>query len=78
MNMKICCLQNVRKPRYIKGSDEYVTLDILLKFDSLDNMKVISSGSKYILGRSGKGLITSMVSRPKQGQINTKSQGMSS
>ena len=52
--------QNVRKHIEIKGSDKYVTLDILLKFGSLDKMRIKNSEPKYILGRSGKGLITSL------------------
>ena len=43
VNMKIYGCHNVRKHRYIKGSDKYVTLEILLKMDSLDNMKITSS-----------------------------------
>ena len=35
-------------------------MDILLKFGSLDKMKIPSSEPKYYLGRLGKGLITSM------------------
>ena len=58
--MKICGRRNVRKQKYIKGSDKYVTLYISLKFDSLDKMKITSSESKDNLGRSGKGLITSL------------------
>ena len=46
VNMKNCCCRNVRKHREIKGSDKYVTLDISLKFDSLDKTKIISSESK--------------------------------
>ena len=38
VNMKNCGRQNARKHREIKGSDKYVTLDISLKFDSLDKM----------------------------------------
>ena len=60
VNMKNCGRCNVRRYREIKGSDKYVTLDILLKFDSLNNMKITSSESKDDLGRSGKGLITSL------------------
>ena len=37
---------NVRKHKEIKGSDKYVTLDISLKFDNLDNMKITYSESK--------------------------------
>ena len=70
VNMKCigCC--NVRKQREIKVSDKYITCEILLKFDSLDKMKIKSSESKDNLGRSGKGLITSLginaKARPKK------------
>ena len=43
VNMKNCGRSNVRKHRDIKSSDKYATLDIYLKFDSLDNMKITSS-----------------------------------
>ena len=36
VNMKICGPLNVRKRRELNGSDKYVTLDISMKFDSLD------------------------------------------
>ena len=42
----------------IKKDDKYITLDISLKFGSLENMKIISSDPNYYLGRSVKGLIT--------------------
>ena len=58
--MKNCGHRNFRKHRDIKGSDKYVTLDILLKLDSLENMKITSSESKDKLGISGEGLITSL------------------
>ena len=58
VNMKICDRCNVRKHKDINGSDKYVTLNIVLKFDSLDNMKITSSESKGKLKKSGKGLIT--------------------
>ena len=58
--MKKCGCRNVRKHREIKGSDKYVTLDISLKFDSLDKMRIKSSESKEKWGISGKGLITFM------------------
>ena len=58
MNMKICGRHNVSKHREIKGSDNYVTLDISLKFGSPDNMIITSSEPKYNLGRSVKGFIT--------------------
>ena len=60
LNMKHCGRRNVRKHKKIKDSDKYVTLDISLKFESLDKMKITSSESKVNLGRSGKGLITSL------------------
>ena len=43
VNMKNCGPCNVSKHKDIKGSDKYVTLDISLKFDSLDTMKITSS-----------------------------------
>ena len=42
-NMKLCGRLNVRKNKEIKGNDKIVTLDISLKFDSLDKMKIKSS-----------------------------------
>ena len=65
VNMKNCGCCNFRKHRRIKGSDKYVTLDISLKLDSLDKMKIKSSESKDNLGISGKGLITSLVFKAK-------------
>ena len=52
VNMKNCGCRNVRKHRDIKGSDKYITLDISLKFDSMDKMKITSSESKEKLERS--------------------------
>ena len=46
LNMKICGRRNVRKHRYIEVSDKYVTLEISLKFDSLDKMKITYLESK--------------------------------
>ena len=56
MNIQNCGRHNVRKNREIKGSDNYVTLDISLKFDNLNKMKITSSESKGKLEISGKGL----------------------
>ena len=42
-NINNCGHRNVRKYIDIKGGDKYVTLDILLKFGSLDKMKIASS-----------------------------------
>ena len=46
MNMKICGRRNVRKHKEVRGSDNYVTLDISSKFDILDKMKITSSDSE--------------------------------
>ena len=43
MNMKNGGGLNVMKHREIKGGDKYVTLDILLRFGSLEKMNIISS-----------------------------------
>ena len=66
-NMKNCVRCNVSKNREIKGSDKYVTLEISLKFGSMDKIRITSSDPKVNLGRSGKGLITSMGLRAKTG-----------
>ena len=76
--MKNCDLQNVRKPIEIKGSDRYVTLDILLKFDSLDKIRIIYSDSKDNFIRSGKGLINPLGIKAKVGTKKYKRQGMPS
>ena len=65
VNMKNFGCHNIRKHREIQGSDKYVTLDISLKIDSLDKMKIKSSESKEKLERSEKGLITSLVFKSK-------------
>ena len=72
VNMKNCGHQNVSKHREIKVSDKYFTLDISLKFDSLDKMKITSSESKRKLERSGKGLITSLGFKTKAGSQKYK------
>ena len=51
VNMKNCGRRNFRKHREIKVSDKYVTLNISLKFDSLENMRITYSESKVKLGR---------------------------
>ena len=60
MNIKSHGRQNVRKSRYIKNGDKYTTLDISLKFGSLEKKEITSSDPKYYLRRPGKGLITSI------------------
>ena len=60
VNMKNCGRHKVRKHKEIKGSDKIVTLNVSEKFDSLNKMKTTSSESKVKLGRSAKGLVTSL------------------
>ena len=59
-NMNICGFHNVREHNEIKGSDKCVALDISLKFDKLEKMKITSSESKVKLERSQKGFIASL------------------
>ena len=56
MKMNNCGRCNVRKHREIKVSYKYVTLDISLKYGSLENMRIKYSEPKDNLGRSGKGV----------------------
>ena len=60
MNKKRFVHLNVRKHRDIKDSDKYITLDISLKFGSLDKMRIKSSEPKDYLVISGKVLIASL------------------
>ena len=46
INMDNCGRHNVSKQREIKGSDKYVTLEISLRFYSLEKIKITSSESK--------------------------------
>ena len=46
VNMKNCGRRNVRKYRYIIGSNKYVTLDISLKIYILEKIKITSPESK--------------------------------
>ena len=55
--MKNCGCRNVRKHREIKNGEKYITLEISLKFGSMDKIKVKSSEPKYYLVISRKGLI---------------------
>ena len=55
--MKKCGRHNIRKHREIKNGEKYATLEISLRFFSLDKIKITSSEQKYYLGRSEKGLI---------------------
>ena len=78
VNMKNCGRHNVRKHREIKGSDNYVTLEILLKFDNLDKTRITSSESKDNLGRPGMGLITSLGIKAKASPKKYKNRSMPS
>ena len=42
VNMKNCGCCNVRKLKEIRGSDNYITLDISSKFDSLNKIKNVT------------------------------------
>ena len=65
MNMNNCVRRNVKKRIEIKDSDNYITLEISLKFSSLDKMIITSSDPNFNLGRSGKGLIASLSPKAK-------------
>ena len=67
--MKNGCRWNVRKHRDIKESDNYITLDILLKFVSLDKTRIKYSEQKYKFVNIRKGV--DYPSR-SQGQIKAK------
>ena len=60
MNMQNCGHCNCRKHREIKNSEQYIALDIYLKFGNMDKMKITSPEPKYYQGRSRKGLIVSL------------------
>ena len=60
VNIKPCGCLNVREHRAIKDSDRYTTLNILIKFRSMDKIIITYSELKYYLGRSGKGLNRSL------------------
>ena len=60
VNMKNGGRRSVRKHREIKGSNKYITLEILLNFDSLEKMRITSSDSKDNLRRLVMWLITSL------------------
>ena len=56
VNMKICGRRNIRKHKDINVGDKYVTLDISLKFDKLDKMRITSSELKGKIGKIRKGV----------------------
>ena len=65
VNTKHCGRQNDKRHKEIKGSDKYVTLDIALKFDSMEKMKITYSESKENWKDQERGLSPLWVSRPK-------------
>ena len=69
VDMKNCGLCNVRKHRDINNGEQYISLDISLKFGNLENIKTTYSEPKDCLGRSGiRGWLPLWVSRPLEGQ----------
>ena len=76
VNMKICGCHYVSKHREIMNGENYITLDILLKFGSLDKMKITSSEPKYYLVRSRKGLLASLCIRTNVRSKKRKRQGL--
>ena len=78
MNMKNCGRHNVSKHIEIKGSDTYITLDILLKFGSMYKTRILYSDPKDNMGISVKGLITSLGLKAKASPDKLKSQGVPS
>ena len=64
-NMKHWGCRKVGKHKEIKGSYKCVTLNISEKFYSLNKMETTSSESKVELGRSVKGLVTTLALKTK-------------
>ena len=60
VNMNNCGRWNVRKHRDINNGKKYTTLEIYLDFGIMDKIKIKYLETKEYLGRSGKGLITSL------------------
>ena len=50
VNIKTCDCCNVRKHREIKNCEQYIALDIYLKFGNLDKVKIKSLEPKDYLG----------------------------
>ena len=50
VNMHNCGHRNVRKNRDIMNSEQYIALEISLKFGNMDNIKITSSEPKDYLG----------------------------
>ena len=65
VNMASGVRRNVRKHREIKNSEKYTALDIYSELDCLEKREVTSSESRDYMGRSGKGMTTSLTLRAK-------------
>ena len=78
VNMKNGGRHNVSKHRYFRDGDKYIILDISLDIGSLGKMRITSLKKKDNLGRSGKGLITSLGIKARARPKIFKRQGMSS
>ena len=77
VNMKNCGHHNVRKHRDIKNGEKYITLDISLKFGSLDKMKSTNLQSQNIIWEDQeRGWLPLWVSTPLKGKIKKIRQGM--
>ena len=76
VNMKNCGRRNVWKYSDINNSEKYIDFEISLKFGNMNKMNITSSESKYYLGISGKGFITSMALKIFRRSKNMKRQGL--
>ena len=65
VNMTSCGRQNVRKHREIKNCEQYIILDISFKLNFLYKREFTYSELIYYMGRTDKGLITSLDLRTK-------------
>ena len=65
VNIKNGGRRKISYHKEIKDSDKIVTLNVSIKFDSLNKMETTSSESKGKLGRSGKGLVTALALKTK-------------
>ena len=72
VNMKYFVRRNVRKHIEIRGSDKYVTLDVSLKFDSLEKLKSHLQSQKKNWNDQERGLLPLWLSRSKNGKRNIK------
>ena len=71
-----CGRLNVRKHTDIKNGEKYITLEISLKFGSLDKMKTISSEKNIIWEYQERDLLPLWVSRPLECRRKAKRKNM--